>query len=64
MNEIDNEKHTADYMGMSVSWLRHSRGRGNGPEFLKLGRAVRYQKAAVERFLAEKKATNTIYRHF
>jgi predicted DNA-binding transcriptional regulator AlpA len=43
-----NEKDTARYVGMSVSFLRRARcegapgGRTPGPPFVKLGRSVRY----------------------
>jgi hypothetical protein len=62
MNDIDNEKHTADYMGMSRSWLRCSRVKGDGPRFYKVGRSIRYRKVDIDTFLTERQATNTIYR--
>lgn len=64
MKEIDTEKNTAAYMGMSTSWLRHARVLGNGPIFSKVGRSVRYCKRDVDQYLEDRKAHNTIYRRF
>jgi hypothetical protein len=42
------DKEASIYIGMSSSWLRHSRiegagsGRLQGPQFIKVGRCVRY----------------------
>lgn len=44
------EKEAAEYIGMSRSFLRQDRmngfrvGRTKGPEYIKIGRAVRYHK--------------------
>ncbi len=36
------ESETAMYLAMSKPWLRLQRMRGHGPNFLKIGRSVRY----------------------
>lgn len=41
----------ADHLGLSVSLLEKLRVRGTGPKYLKLGRAVRYRKEALESWL-------------
>jgi hypothetical protein len=47
---ILSEKEAAEYIGMSRSFLRQDRmngyrdGRTPGPDFLKLGRTIRYRK--------------------
>lgn len=46
-----NERQGASYLGMSVHTLRQWRFRGVGPEYLKLGTAVRYRKADLDNFM-------------
>ena len=43
----------AHYIGMSESWLRQSRMRGNpdAPPYIKIGKAVRYLKADLDAWL-------------
>ncbi len=43
----------AHYIGMSASWLRQSRMRGNpgAPPYIKIGKAVRYLKADLDAWL-------------
>ena len=43
----------ANYIGMSESWLRQSRMRGNpdAPPYLKIGKSVRYLKADLDAWL-------------
>ena len=42
--------------GLAVITLQHWRATGHGPAFLKLGRAVRYERDAVAQFYAENRA--------
>jgi len=35
----------AKFIGLSVWWLVKARSNGTGPNFIKIGRAVRYSKA-------------------
>jgi predicted DNA-binding transcriptional regulator AlpA len=39
--------------GLAVITLQHWRAEGRGPTYVKLGRAVRYERAAVARFYAQ-----------
>jgi len=43
----------ANYIGMSESWLRQSRMRGNpdAPPYIKIGKSVRYLKADLDAWL-------------
>ncbi len=43
----------AHYLGMSESWLRQSRMRGNpeAPPYIKIGKSVRYLKADLDDWL-------------
>jgi hypothetical protein len=40
-------KETAGRLKVSTSWLAKARMRGDGPPFIKLGRAIRYSEAAL-----------------
>ena len=44
-------REAAQYLGLAVSTLNKWRCHGGGPEFLKLGRAVRYRRDDLDRFL-------------
>lgn len=54
------EKEAANYIGMSVSFLRRDRMEGvignrtPGPKWLKIGRSVRYLKEELDRWLEGK----------
>ncbi len=48
---ILNERDAAVFVGLSVHTLRSRRFRGLPPEFLKLGKSVRYEAEALRRFL-------------
>lgn len=54
-----NEREAAQYIGMSMSFLRQSRMEGKreshtpGPPFLKLGKAVRYLITDLDQWLAQ-----------
>jgi predicted DNA-binding transcriptional regulator AlpA len=50
---VINEKRAAEMMGISTQTLRNKRSRGIGPDYLKLGKTVRYRPEAVERYLEE-----------
>ena len=54
-----NRKQTAHHMGVSVSWLDKSRLSGLGPAYIKIGGAVRYTFADVEKFLAAHRRSST-----
>jgi predicted DNA-binding transcriptional regulator AlpA len=38
---------TAERLKVSLSWLAKARMRGDGPPFIKVGRAIRYSEAAL-----------------
>jgi hypothetical protein len=54
MQEFDGEKAAAQYIDMSVSWLRKRRLLGLPPEYKKLGRRVVYSRTELDRFLSER----------
>jgi hypothetical protein len=45
------EKDAADYVGMSVAFLRKRRRLGLAPSFVKFGKAVRYETPELESFI-------------
>lgn len=52
----------AKVIGKSESWLNHSRATGDGPVFLKLGGAVRYQESDLRAWIESRRRT-AIYDH-
>jgi len=50
---------TATYLGLAVSTLNKWRVYGGGPQFLKLGRSIRYRIADVEAWLENQLVTST-----
>ncbi|MBK1621711.1 DNA-binding protein [Lamprobacter modestohalophilus] len=57
---LESETEAAIYLGISPRTLQAWRGRGDGPAFVKVGRAVRYDRAALDAFIAERTRTNTV----
>ena len=47
----------ARIMGLAPISLQHWRAEGRGPAWLKLGKAVRYSRADVERFYAQNRCS-------
>jgi predicted DNA-binding transcriptional regulator AlpA len=45
------ERDAASYIGMSVPFLRLSRCNGGGPPYLRMGRAIRYDIADLDKWL-------------
>ena len=56
---LDTEKEAAAYLNVSPRTLQAWRLRGNGPAYVKLGNAVRYDRATLDRFIAENTRANT-----
>ena len=44
-------KEAAQQLKVSESWLAKARMRGDGPPFIKIGRAIRYSKAALVQWM-------------
>ena len=59
--EMLDEKRAAAIIGMSVSFLKMARLRGNvggrtpGPPYYKIGEAIRYDRADLERWLSDRR---------
>lgn len=45
------EHGAAEYLGITVSWLRTHRYLGDGPKFVKLGSKVLYQPEELDRYV-------------
>ncbi|UZF92685.1 helix-turn-helix transcriptional regulator [Bosea sp. NBC_00550] len=52
-------RETAERLGLAENTVARMRCHGTGPEFLKLGRAVRYRWRDVEQWLAGRMQTST-----
>jgi predicted DNA-binding transcriptional regulator AlpA len=53
-NEIDPllyPAHVAKVLGVSMSWLAKARHKGDGPRYVKIGRAVRYGTSALREYI-------------
>lgn len=49
----------AKILNVSISWLAKSRMTGTGPEFVKIGRAVRYPKSTLQKFIEARTRAST-----
>ena len=54
-----NEREAAGRLGLSVKTLRRWRWAGHPPAFIKIGRAVRYDPAEIEAFIAAGRRVST-----
>jgi predicted DNA-binding transcriptional regulator AlpA len=54
-----NENQAAEFLGVSVRTLQAWRVRGGGPPYVKIGRAVRYQRRALIAFQTDHTVTST-----
>src|SRR5262245_40661570 len=54
-----NESQAANLLGVSVRTLQAWRVRGGGPRYIKIGRAVRYQRRVLVSFQAEHTVSST-----
>lgn len=50
---------TAERLKVSLSWLAKARMRGDGPAYIKVGRAVRYTQAALLQWLKSRQHLST-----
>ncbi len=57
--ELRDERFVAKRLRVKVKTLQAWRTRGGGPEFIKVGRLVRYSDHSVERFLAANSFNST-----
>ena len=53
------EGETASYLRLSEGKLRYNRVHGTGPEYLKIGRSVRYRLSDIDRWLEQQRRTST-----
>ena len=42
---------TAAFLRVSLSWLAKARMRGDGPPYVKIGRAIRYLESALQQWM-------------
>lgn len=53
MNDLDTDRATAEYLGVTTKWLAQQRWLHQGPPYAKVGRAVRYRRTDVDRWLEQ-----------
>ena len=59
LDQLLTEKEAAELICYSQRALQNWRIRGGGPEYIKIGRLVRYQRRDVEAFIQERKRKHT-----
>ena len=52
-------KETAKHLKVSSSWLAKARMRGDGPPYIKMGRAIRYNEAAILQWVKSRQRLST-----
>jgi predicted DNA-binding transcriptional regulator AlpA len=52
-------KETAKHLKVSLSWLAKARMRGDGPPYIKMGRAIRYNEAAILQWMKSRQRLST-----
>jgi hypothetical protein len=57
--EVFDTQAAADYLQVSSALLEYYRVRGGGPRYSKLGRLVRYRRAALDEWLKELERSST-----
>jgi len=50
----------AKILKLSISWLAKARVDGDGPEFVKIGRAVRYPESSLRKFIKARTRISTV----
>jgi hypothetical protein len=58
-NGLLNERQAAELLNVRVATLRRWRWAGKGPAFLKIGGAVRYDPAELDRYVGSARRTST-----
>ena len=59
MCELMDTRQAAAVLGVQPRTLEAWRLRGSGPRYVQVGRLVRYRRAAIERWLAERERSST-----
>jgi predicted DNA-binding transcriptional regulator AlpA len=52
-------KETATRLRLSTSWLAKARMRGDGPPYIKMGRAIRYNEATILQWMKSRQRLST-----
>jgi len=56
-------KEAAEHLRCSESYLAKERGKGTGPEFITLGRSIRYRRSSLEAYTDARTRTSTSQYH-
>lgn len=52
-------KEVAEFLRVSISWLAKARMRGDGPPYVKIGRAIRYPESALHKWMKSRMHLST-----
>ena len=52
-------KEAAQFLKLSTSWLAKARMRGDGPRYIKFGRAIRYSEADLLQWISSQRRSRT-----
>jgi predicted DNA-binding transcriptional regulator AlpA len=52
-------KEVKERLKIGLSWLAKARMRGDGPPFIKIGRAIRYSEAAIQQWMKSRQRLST-----
>lgn len=58
-NKLLNQAEVAEFLGLSKAWLERARWAGDGPRYIKFGRAVRYKISDLEKYLSDRERLST-----
>lgn len=58
-NNLIPERDAARILGLSIAWLQRKRWEGGGPPYIKIGRAVRYDRDALLRWIDEHRVSGS-----
>jgi hypothetical protein len=59
VNELWTAKQAADYLGLSIRTLEDWRKTHKGPEFIRIGRSIRYQSSVVTGWAVDQNQSHT-----
>jgi predicted DNA-binding transcriptional regulator AlpA len=59
IDPLHHPKTTAGMLNVSVSWLAKARLSGNGPRYVKIGRAVRYPESSLREYIRSRTRGST-----
>jgi hypothetical protein len=59
LEQLLTARDAGNFLRLSISWLAKARMRGDGPPYVKLGRAIRYREGALVQWLRSQQRLST-----